>query len=308
MKVIENILESAAPFPHVVLTIGSFDGVHLGHQRILEEVAVAAHEANGTPAVMTLQPHPREVFSPNHAPNLLTTHTKKLELLHKAGIQAVFVLPFTKATAGLDPRVFFDTIILGRCRAAHLLVGHDFRFGNNGAGDYHLLAEMGRGRGIKVTQVPPLLIRGERVSSTAIRERILEGDLENAEEYLGRKYALTGEVFTGRHIGAALGFPTANIKPYHNAVPPHGVYASEVRVGGESHLAAVNIGIAPTIRHEDITIEAHLLDFSRDIAGAEIEVVFHTRLRPERRFPSREDLVIQIGKDIQAVRAYFDAP
>jgi riboflavin kinase / FMN adenylyltransferase len=307
MKVIENVLEGTTTCPNVVLTIGSFDGVHLGHQRILSEVTEAAHATNGTPAVMTLKPHPREVFSPTHAPNLLTSHKKKLELLGQAGIETVFVLPFTEATAGLSPQVFFDTVIIERCRAAHLVVGHDFRFGNKARGDYDLLVEMGRGEGVAVTQVPPLLIGGERVSSTAIRERILEGDLENAEEYLGRKYAMTGKVVTGRHIGAALGYPTANVKPHHSAVPPHGVYACEVRLGGESHLAAVNIGIAPTIRHEDITIEAHLLDFSRDIVGAEIEVAFHARLRPERRYPSREALVEQISKDVGEVRDYFDA-
>jgi riboflavin kinase/FMN adenylyltransferase len=305
MKLIGDVTHTTETFPHVVLTVGSFDGVHRGHQRILEELVRTARRANGTAAVMTMQPHPRECFAPEHAPNLLTTDRKKLDLLRQAGVDVVFVLPFTPKVALLDRREFVERILVQRCRVEELIVGHDFRFGREAAGDYHFLLEMGAVFGFKVSQVPPLIMAGERVSSTAIRERLLDGDLEEAESFLGRKYAIVGEVVRGRGIGAELGFPTANIRPHHTAVPAQGVYAAEVLLGDRRYPAAVNIGIAPTIRHDDTVVEAHLLDFNQDIRGREIEVVFHKRLRTEKRFASHADLAAAIRSDVETVRQYF---
>jgi len=305
MKVIEDVRRTEERFPHVVLTAGSFDGVHLGHQRVLHELTRRARQAKGTAAVMTMRPHPREFFAPGHAPNLLTSDRKKLELLAQMGIDVVFILPFTEGVARLGPAVYVETIVDQRCHAGEMVIGHDFRFGREAQGDYALLCEMGSKLGFSVFQVPPLMLDGERVSSTVIRERLLEGDLDEAERFLGRKYSILGEVVAGRGIGVTLGFPTANIRPHHTAIPAQGVYAAEVLIGKERYPAAVNIGIAPTIRHDDVVIEAFILGFDRSIRGCEIEVVFHKRLRPEKKFSSHDELIAAIRHDVEAVTAHF---
>ncbi len=305
MKVIENARETEVEFPHVVLTVGSFDGVHLGHRRVLDELVRVAGENRGTAAVLTMRPHPREFFSPGYAPNLLTSDDTKLRLLEEAGVEVAFLLGFAREVANLNPDAFVEEIILRRCRARTVIVGHDFRFGKHAAGNYEFLKQVAPAHGFEVRQVAPLIIEGERVSSTLIRERILQGDLDKAEAFLGRKYSVVGEVIPGRGIGAELGFPTANIEPRHSAVPAQGVYVAEAHTQGRRHRAAVNIGIAPTIRQEDIIIEAFLLDFHEDILGSDIEVVFHKRLRSELKFSSHEELAQQIRQDVDEVRRYF---
>lgn len=305
MRVIEDVQREDTDFPHVVLTVGSFDGIHLGHRQILDAVVKMAKESDGTPAVLTMVPHPRELFVPDHAPNLLTCGRKKLELLEDAGIEAVYVLAFTAETAAIEAEDFIEGIVVGSCHAAAMVVGHDCRFGKGAKGDYELLKKLGPELGFTVVQVPPLVVEGERVSSTLIRERILQGDLAGAETLLGRKYSLTGRVVKGLGMGVKIGFPTANVNPHHSAVPAHGVYVAEVLVNGGKYPSAVNIGIAPTIRDEDMAIEAHVIDFSGDLLGAEIEVVFHERLRPEKKFGSVDELIAQIHRDVDAARAHF---
>jgi riboflavin kinase/FMN adenylyltransferase len=290
---------------NVVLTIGSFDGMHLGHQAIVRSVVERADTLGGIGAVLTMHPHPREYFSPDHAPNLLTSHEKKLELFEAHGLDAAFVLPFDSETAQMEPEAFVGNILVGQCHAREIIVGHDFRFGRGAQGDYDFLQRVALEQGFTVSQMPPLLIAGERVSSTVIRERVLQGDLGEVERFLGRRYSLRGQVEVGRGTGKTLGFPTANIKPHHNAIPAHGVYAAVVAAPDGEHRAAVNIGIAPTIRNEDIIVEAFLLDYEGDLREATIEVVFHTRLRPEKKFPTREALVAQITADVAEVRGYF---
>jgi len=309
MRIVENVREmdreTVRAFPHLALTIGSFDGVHRGHQRILYELIAAARERHGAAAVMTMRPHPRELFTPDNAPNLLTSEKKKLALFEAAGVDAVLMLPFDWNVARMDRQEFLRDVICGNCRAEVLVVGHDFQFGSNALGDFDYLQSRNAEYGYEVRQVPPLMVNGERVSSTAIRERLLEGNLALAETFLGRKYSVLGEVIRGRGIGHTLGFPTANIRPYHTAAPAQGVYAGKVLLGNQSYAAAVNIGIAPTIRHEDSVIEAHLLDFDQDIRGCEIEIVFHARLRPEKKFASREALMEGIQADVATIREYF---
>lgn len=306
MRVVTNVFDADDALPHPVVTIGSFDGVHLGHRRILDAVCARARAASGTAAVLTIHPHPREYFAPGRAPNLLTCMEKKTRLLHEHGVDAVFILPFDARTAAMTPEAFVEQVLCRRCRAKEVVVGHDFRFGKDAAGDFELLEQLGARWGFAVAQVPPLVVNGERVSSTLIRERLLEGDLDGASLFLGRPYSITGTVVAGRGIGATLGFPTANIRPHHSAVPAHGVYAAEVLVDGGRWPAAVNIGIAPTIRHEDIVIEAHLLDFSGLLTGCPIELVFHRRLRPEQKFGSTGELIAQIRRDVAAVRAFCE--
>ncbi len=305
MNVIENFWEWRGSFPNLVLTVGSFDGVHLGHRRILSMVTDSAAELKGASAVMTFRPHPREFFAPASPPNLLTPDVKKFALIEESGVDVVFVLPFDARVANMDRREFVTEIVHARCGAVQVIVGHDFCFGRDALGDYHYLKRIGPHLGFEAVQAAPLYIEGERVSSTAIRESLLQGDLEKARLFLGRPYSIVGEVIQGRGIGHQLGFPTANIAPYHTAVPAQGVYAAQVKTGNQILPAAVNIGIAPTVRQELMLIEAHLLDFSDDLRGRRIEVVFHRRLRPERRFGTRQELAAAIGEDVAAVRSYF---
>lgn len=305
MDVIHDIRAAATNFANVVLTVGSFDGIHLGHRLILDRVTAIAGRTGGTPAVLTMKPHPREFFSPQHAPNLLTGDAKKAELLRDAGISVLFILPFDRRTADTEPEDFVAHWLVGHCRAKTVVVGHDCRFGKGARGDIAMLRTLGDKYGYTIEEVPPLIIGAERVSSTLVRERVLEGDLAEVEKLLGRKYSITGMVVRGRGIGVTIGFPTANVKPHHSAVPAQGVYIAEALVDGTCHAAAVNIGIAPTIRNEDLTIEAHLLDFSGDLVGKDIEIVFHRRVRPEMKFRSREELQEQINRDVSSVRAHF---
>ncbi len=308
MRIIDDVRQTTEHFPHVVLTVGSFDGVHLGHQRIIERLVEAAKCHQGTPALMTLRPHPRHFFTPEHAPNLLTSIDMKEELLDATGVEVLYVLPFNAEVARMTPEAFLEDIVVGRCGAKQLIVGHDFAFGRNAAGNYAFLEAQAPKYGIEVYQEPPLVIQGERVSSTLIRERVLQGDLEAIEVLLGRKHALRGRVEPGRGIGQKLGFPTANILPHGGVIPAHGVYAAEVCVEGTHHPAAVNIGVAPTIAHDNVVVEAHILDYDHQLAGTSIDVIFHKRLRPEKKFPSYEALIEAIAKDVADIRAYFDNP
>lgn len=308
IRVVDDIRAARIDDANLVLTIGSFDGVHLGHRAILDAVVSRANAMRGTAAVLTLRPHPREFFSPGHAPSLLTHSAKKLELFAEAGISSVFFLRFNAEVAALEPEDFVREIIVERCHAKAVVVGHDFRFGRKARGNFELLRDLAGAHGFDVEQVAALLMDGERVSSTLIRERLLLGDLEKAEAFLGRPYSLVGKVVPGRHIGSTIGFPTANIQPHHSAIPAQGVYICEAKLRDTKYPAAVNIGVAPTIRNEDLTIEAFLLDFTGDIDGSEIEIVFHKRLRSEIKFPAVEDLIAQIHKDVEATRAYFGSP
>lgn len=307
MQIIPDVRTTETDFPNVILTIGSFDGVHLGHQCILKEIVELAEQNGGTPAVLTMHPHPREFFSPAHAPNLLTSNAKKFQLFDELGVGVAYILPFDQDTANIEAEAFIREILCRRCHVSSVLVGYDCRFGKDAKGDYELLKRMGAELGYQVRQISALVIEAERVSSTLIRERVLQGDLEGVEALLGRKYSLVGVVVTGRGRGAEIGFPTANIKPDHNAVPAQGVYIAEALINGTRRPAAVNIGVAPTIRQEDLTIEAHILDYSEDLVGAEIEIVFHKRIRSEKKFSSIDELVKQIAKDVAETRDYFKA-
>ncbi len=305
MQIIENVLEYGPDAGRVVLTIGSFDGVHLGHRALLDRLVNEARQSGLSAAVMTLRPHPREFFNPGNAPNILTSDRQKARLLAESGVDKLFFLPFDAAVAGLDRAAFVKDIVVGRCGTKKLVVGHDFRFGKGAQGNYEYLAEAAPALGMEVCQIDPLFAGGQCVSSTIIRERILQGEMESVEGLLGRRYAVEGEVVRGRGIGNQLGFPTANVAPHNSAIPAHGVYAAEAVVDGKRWMAAVNLGIAPTIRQEHVTIEAHLLDFDEDLVGKVIEIIFHKRMRPERKFPNLDALIAAIADDVLVVRNYF---
>lgn len=305
MHIIEDVRTTTMQFNRVAVTIGCFDGVHLGHRQIIQALLEEARAIGGTPAVMVLEPNPRLFFAPQHAPNMLTAPEQKCRLLQELGVEVLYMLPFDEATAATSAHDFVETILVERCRAQAVVVGHDFAFGYRARGDYAFLEGVAPEYGFHTRQVPPLIIGGQRVSSTLIRERVVQGEVEDIEVYLGRKYTLTGTVASGSGIGRILGFPTANLDIGLCAVPAHGVYAAEAVVDGKRYNAAVNIGIAPTIRGSIQIVEAHLLDFSSDLTGSPLALVFHKHLRPEKKFSSRDDLIAAIARDVQSVRAFF---
>ena len=305
MRIIPDCLAMAELPPPCVLTIGSFDGVHLGHLRLLEVLTAAAKRRHLIPAVMTLRPHPRSFFFPDEPPFLLTAPEQQEALLRQAGVELLYILPFNARTAAMDRQAFFR-LLVDQCRARALVIGHDFRFGRNAEGNYEYLRDAAAGAGVETTQVQALVIGGQTVSSSLVRELVLAGQMEQVPRFLGRPFSLYGTVISGKGLGSRIGYPTANVSAPHALLPAHGVYAATVRLPeGEHRAAAVNIGIAPTLGGNPPTVEAYLLDFSGNLRGRNLEVIFHHRLRPEFRFPSVEALVRAIDADVEAVRRYF---
>lgn len=305
MRIIEDVRIAVEAFPNTALTIGSFDGVHLGHRRIIGMLVAAARKMDGTAALIVPRPHPRRFFAPDNPPNLITSDGQKEDLLAEAGVDVLYVLPFDRETAQTPARTFFEEVIVKRCQTRVLIAGHDFSFGKNAEGNTALLEQWTPDFGIGLQEAPPLFVQGERVSSTLIRERILEGEVEHVECLLGRKYAIRGRVESGRGIGRTIGFPTANLLPGLNVLPAQGVYAARARVFGQEHVAAVNIGVAPTLGQGSVTIEAHLLDFEGALNGETLEIEFHKRLRPEKKFSGLPELVAAIAADVAEIRAFF---
>ena len=288
-----------------ISAVGSFDGVHLGHRRLLEVLVQTAREKQLVPAVMTLRPHPRRYFFPDEPPYLLTAPEQQERLLREAGVELLYVLPFNSRTADMERDAFFRMLV-DRCGARALVVGHDFRFGRNAAGDYEYLQAAAAAEGICARQVEALVIGGQTVSSSLVRELVLHGQMEQVPRFLGRPFSLYGEVVARKGLGSRIGYPTANICAPHALLPAHGVYAATIMLpSGRIWPAAINIGIAPTLGNNPPTVEAYLLDFSGNLRGQKLEAFFYRRLRPEFRFPSLEELVRAIDKDVQDTRAFF---
>ncbi len=303
MLIFTNEEKQIPRMPSLCLTLGIYDGVHLGHQKIIRRVVERAKEIGGMSCVVTFDPHPREVLIPDTAPDLLTSTKKKIELLEALGLDAVCLIRFTREFAQVEARKFVKDFLINTLRTRAIVEGYDWRFGKGRKGDVELLREIGKDNGYEVEQVDGVVIDGQIVSSTLIRELVLEGDLDKAAAYLGREYSITGDIVEGSRMGREIGFPTANIEPHHEAIPPNGIYAVRVDVGGERKNGTLNIGVRPTVTEEKKrTIEVHIMDFYRDIYNEEIEVTFVKRLRDEKKFPSIEALTDQIKKDVEKAR------
>jgi riboflavin kinase/FMN adenylyltransferase len=306
--------------PHrAVLTIGNFDGLHVGHRQILRTVTDRAQARGGEAVVYTFDPHPRKVLQPEAAPAMLTTTEQKLELLAAAQIDVVVLEPFTAAFATTTAETFVREHVHDRIAPLEVYVGYDFHYGRDRAGSMRLLTELGPRLGFAVTIIPEVTIAGRDVSSSRIREQLAAGDVEDAKRMLGRSYAVRGRVREGDRRGRTLGFPTANLDPENEILPGHGVYAGSVRLldapqsgggpaAGARFAAVTNVGRRPTFDKDDPPLaEAHLLDFAGDLYGRRIEVSFEARLREERRFPSVDALREQIGRDVEAGRRLLEA-
>lgn len=290
----------------IVLAIGVFDGIHLGHQSVLERALEDARAADGTAVAVTFHPHPAKVLRPHKATHLLTATPHKLRLIHALGIETTLVIPFTQAFAATPPHEFVRELYTACRPLREICVGHEWCFGRARAGNLELLRIMGNQLGFQEVGVAAVEIDNQIVSSTAIRTAIEQGDLDHASRLLGRSYSILGTVIHGQHVGQSLGFPTANLSAHNEQFPPNGVYLVTAQLGSRTLHAVANLGTRPTIASpptaSDRRLEIHILDFAEDIYGQDIEVTFRRKLREERKFESLEALKVQIGKDIGRAR------
>jgi len=290
-----------------VVTIGNFDGVHLGHQRILGAACELARQANCKSAVLTFFPHPARVLRPQEAPPLLMTLDQRMAAIQALGVDAAFVLRFDLQLAAVSAEDFVRRFLVDMMHARAVLVGGDFRFGHRQSGDVNLLVDLGQRWSFDVKTLPPVVQDGIVVSSTAIRAALREGRVEDARNLLGRPYALAGEIRTGTGQGRKLVVPTLNLAAEQEVLPKNGVYATEVTLGEKTYRAATNVGVRPTFDGARITIESHLFDFSENLTGGKMEVHFWARLRDEQKFPGPDALRTQVLRDIEEARRYFAA-
>jgi riboflavin kinase/FMN adenylyltransferase len=293
-----------------VLSIGNFDGIHLGHQAILLQVVARARERQALAAVLTFDPHPMKVLRPQAAPPLIATLTQRLENIAGLGIEAALVQAFDAAFAQLSPEDFVSQVLAEGLHARAVLVGANFRFGHRQAGDVPRLSELAGGRGIEVQVVPPVTVQGEIVSSTAIREAVGSGDVARAARLLGRPFTLSGKIVAGTGTGRRRVVPTLNLAPEQELLPAPGVYVTESVLGGASasgrcFASVTNVGVRPTFDGQRLAIESHLLDFSEQLTAGGMRVAFHARLRAEQKFSGPEELRAQIERDIAQAREYF---
>ncbi len=285
-----------------VVTVGSFDGLHLGHLRILDKVKEVAEQTNCTSFVVTFEPHPRLVLSQDYDMKLLTSLEEKKEILEKIGIENLLVINFSKEFSQLISDEFLKKFIVEKTDAAYMVIGHDHKFGRDRLGDENKLRNVGMLYNFQVAAVSPQTIDGEILSSTKIRTALAEGNIEKANSFLGRNYSISGTIVQGAQRGRLLGFPTANIRPHEpkKAVPMKGVYVVKCQLENESHYGIMNIGCRPTFENKrELVLEVHLLDFNRDIYGKSLKVYFLKRLRDENKFVSKEELIHQIEIDQQ---------
>lgn len=306
MILIEDIEKIEKPFPNAVLTIGNFDGVHIGHQALFHQVIEQAAALGGTSVAMTFEPHPLRVLKPNGHPPLITLNDQKLELIAATGIDVIVCVPFTPDFAAIDARAFVSDILVRRIGMRAIIIGEDYTFGRHRQGNIDLLRRMGQELGFEVRVADWIRVPRDvtdRISSTKIRELVQAGEMERARHLLGRHYQVRGKVTAGRRRGGALlGFPTANITLQDELCPPTGVYAVTVQIGDARHPGVANIGYSPTFDDHVFTVEAHLLDFQGDIYDREIRVNFIRRIRDEIRFESLAALSDQIRQDVQTAR------
>lgn len=291
----------------IVVAIGVFDGIHLGHQKLLRELTELSEKLSAVPVAMTFHPHPRELLHPRTVPPLLIPPQERIVMLHQFGAKAVVTIPFTKQFAALSPTEFLDSCLSAEnVRLSGVCVGSEWRFGAKGMGNSQLLAEEAAKRGFVSSAVDELVVDGTTVSSTAVRSAILHGELQKAARMLGRRYTLFGMIRSGYGVaGGKLNHPTANLEISYGIVPPNGVYAGFAVIDGKKHPAVTNIGVSPTFKdvykEEKVRVEVHILDFEKDIYDRQIGFEFVSFIREERCFPDHEALKAQILSDIAQV-------
>lgn len=298
MRIIRGIKNYTDRLPNPVLTLGNFDGVHLGHQAIFKKVVERAREIGGTAIAFTFEPHPLKVLAPERSPLLLNTFHGKMRLLETAGIQVVICANFTRSFADQNPEDFARDVLHELIGVREVYVGYDYAFGKGREGSIAFLKKMGNTYGFAVGVIEPVRVDGVVVSSSSVRELLINGHVEDAARLLGRYYLIEGEVIHGSHRGQTLGFPTANLKTANELLPGFGVYAVLAKIQGRTIKGVASIGIRPTFDAGPVSIEVYLFDFHEDVYGKEIELLFIKHLRGEERFPDADALVRQIRKDV----------
>ncbi len=303
-----EILHSISDLPRLpgplFLAIGVFDGVHLGHQAVISTSAEHAQAANGTPVVVTFDPHPEKILRPEAAPHLLTATRHKIALIRDLGVEHLLIITFDKQFAATEPEDFVQQLVKHSKPLREICVGHKWSFGKNRRGNLELLKKLGAEFDFNVVGIPPVTENGELVSSTAIRQAIEVGDLRKAAAMLGREYMILGSVVRGDNLGKKIGFPTANLSAHNEQFPPNGVYFAESKLDGVVYPGVVNLGYRPTVSfgESERILEIHLFDFEREIYGKNLEVRFIRYLRPEKKFESIEALTRQIEADVKQAR------
>ncbi len=309
MQVIRHPMHCPERLQQAVVALGSFDGLHTGHQAIIAETVKRAKAANIPAGLLSFEPHPREVLTPDAPPFRLTSLHQKLHLLKDAGLDALYIQRFSRAFAALSPHNFIQQLLVDGIKVKEVLVGKDFIFGHRRQGDVALLAEAGKAHGFTVNVMEDVGTENghRRISSTAIREHIKAGEMADAAALLGRPYAIMGRVIAGDRKGRELGFPTANLRMNAMLRPRYGVYAALATLpDGTQHKAAVNIGIRPTVSGTRELLEAHLLNYTGDLYGQPITIVLQRFLRPEQKFDSLQSLKAQIAQDVAAVASFIE--
>lgn len=306
MRLIRGLHNLHACHRGCVATIGNFDGVHLGHRAVFRRLLEVARAHQAVATVITFEPQPMEFFAPTQAPARLTRLREKARIMAEDGIGQLVVLGFDRKLAALAPETFVTRLLIEGLGVRYLLVGDDFRFGHQRAGDFQLLRAYGERFGFAVASLPTVHDGQERISSTRVRAALADGDLALARRLLGRPFCLHGRVAHGDRRGRQLGFPTANLHLHRRSTPVRGVYAVRVHgLGPVARPAVANVGSRPTVAGTDSRLEVHLFDFDQDIYGAHLRVEFRAWLRDEQKFPSLVALREQIARDSAAARAYF---
>jgi riboflavin kinase/FMN adenylyltransferase len=304
METLRSISELAHLPGPIFLAIGVFDGVHLGHQSVISTSTSDARSADGTPVVITFDPHPLKVLRTHNAPHLLTATQHKIGLIRDLGVEHLLVIRFDKNFAATPPENFIEQLVTHSNPLGEICVGHEWSFGKDRRGNLDLLEKLGAQFNFNVVAIPPVKMDGAVVSSTAIRRAVENGDLATAAAMLGRDYTILGTVVPGGKIGKKLGYPTANLSTHSEQFPPNGVYFAEATLDGVVYPGVVNLGYRPTVSSgkSERILEIHLLDFDREIYGKDLEVRFVRYLRPEKKFENVDALVRQIEFDVRRAR------
>jgi riboflavin kinase / FMN adenylyltransferase len=304
MQVFET-LDVSIKCPNPVLTIGNYDGVHVGHRTIIEITKAKAREISGTPMLMTFHPHPMHVLRPDRELALITPLEEKKKLIEEAGIEVLIVVPFTQEFSQVTPEAYVRDLLIGKLDIKGLVVGYDFKFGKGGRCDIEGMKKYAQAFGFFVDVVSPVTIGGEKVGSDKIRKLLQAGEVDKANLLLGRPYMISGKVVRGAGRGRAFGFPTINLETDFELSLPNGVYISEVEIDGKRWQSATNIGYNPTFGGHERTIESFVFDYDGELYGKHVRLFFHIKLRDEVRFENVNELRQQIERDVSAAREYF---
>ncbi len=306
MKIFRDLSAILPPvYRKSVAAIGIFDGVHVGHQFILDRVVRRARRLGKKSLAITFDPHPAVILNYRNAPPMIMSVPHRLRILEETGLDACWVIHFTKRVARQEAWRFVRDFLSAKLGVSEIWVGKGFRFGRGNLGTIEFLRLLGKRYGFSIREITPIQLDSQKISSTEIRRLIEKGELVKAEKLLGRPVSILGTVIHGENLGKEIGFPTANLNPHHEAIPPRGVYTVRAVLDGKRYRGVVNIGIRPTMKikkNPKITIEVHLIDFSGNLYGKDIELLFVKKLRGEKFFPSVKALAKQIQKDIQKTR------